>query len=97
MRRTVLLGYIPLNQPLVLLLTDPSNEACAGKLLPQPVRRQPVFREAEVEERGHIDVAANLFLLLDQVGAADVADGDLVTELREQLEHLGLDELARGD
>jgi hypothetical protein len=36
-----------------------------------------------------------LLLLLDEIGAADEANGDFVAEFGEELEHLGLDELRR--
>jgi hypothetical protein len=92
-----LLVHIPPDQSFVFLLPDPPDEARASKLLSHPVRRQSILREAKVEERGHVNGAANLLLLLDQVGTSDVADGDLVAELREQLLHLRLDKLARGN
>jgi hypothetical protein len=84
----------PLDEPLIFLLADPANEAGARERLAQSVCCEAVLGEAEVEEGGDVDVAAELLLLLDEVGAANEADGDLVPELREQLQHLRLRELA---
>lgn len=55
---------------------------------------QAVLGEAEVEERGYVDGrGAELFLLLDEVGAADEADGAFLTEGGEEGEHFGGDGL----
>lgn len=83
----------PLRQRIVLLLPDPPDEARARELLAQSVGSQAVLREAKVEEGGDVDGAAELLLLLDEVGAADETDGDLVAELGEELQHFGLCEL----
>ena len=90
---TVCVVDVPFYEALVLLLANPSDEARARELLAQPVRCESVFREAKVEEGGYVDGAADLLLLLDHVGAADVADGDFVAEFGQELQHLGLDEL----
>ena len=74
------------HQPLVLVLAEPLDEALARQRLAHPVRRQPVLREAEVEQRRHGDrVRAELFLLFRQVAAAHEADGDFVPDLGEEL------------
>ena len=80
---------VPLHKRLVPVLADPLDEAGTRELLAQPVRREAVLGEAKVEQGGYVDAAdAQLLLLLYEVGAADEADGDLVAELREELEHL---------
>ena len=85
---------VPLHELVVLLLPDPPNEALAALLLSQPVCCETVFGEAEVKEGCDVDVGSReLLLLFGEVRAAYEADGNLVTELREQLEHLGLDKL----
>ena len=54
---------------------------------PHPVCRQPVLGEAEVEEGRDGDGGrAELFLLLDEVGAPDEANGAFVTQGGEELE-----------
>lgn len=54
------------------------------------VGREPVFREAEVEERGYGDGgSAELFLLLGEVGATDEADSYFLAERGEERKHFG--------
>ena len=78
------------HQLLVLLLADVLDEAVGGELLAELVGRQAVLGEAEVEERGHVGGGrAELFLLLDEVGAAHEADGDFLAEAGEEVEDLG--------
>lgn len=85
---------VPFDELVVLLLPNPRYEALALELRAQTECGEAVLGEAEVEERGDVDVGGcELFLLLDQVRAADEPDCNLVAELREQLEHLGLDQL----
>lgn len=76
---------------LVLRLADPADEAVGREGLAQLVRREAVLGEAEVEEGGDGDAGglADLFLLLDEVGAADEADGALLAEGLEEGEDLG--------
>lgn len=58
---------------LVFLLAEPSNEAVAVERLAQTVSHEAVFGEAEVEESGDIYcVRAQLLLLFDEVGTADL-------------------------
>lgn len=58
---------------LVAVLAEPLDEAVAGERHAEPVGRQPVLREAEVEERRDGDGGrAELLLLLGEVGAADL-------------------------
>jgi hypothetical protein len=83
-----------IDQLLVLFLPQPTNEACARHLLPEPVCCQAILGKAEVEQasdryRGR----AKLFLLLDEVGAADEANGAFVTEGGQELKHFGSDSL----
>lgn len=84
-------GQIPkaeIHQLLVFLFPQPAHKVLAGQWLPEPVRRQPVFGEAKVEERGDGDLrGSELLLLFLQVGPADKADGAFVTESGEELEH----------
>lgn len=70
---------------------DVLDEAVGGQGLAELVRNQAVLGEAEVEETGDGDTsgAAKLLLLLDEVGAADKADGAFPAQLLEQSEHLG--------
>ena len=78
------------HQLLVLLFADVLDEAVGGQLLAQLVGSQAVLGEAEVEEGRHVRVGrAELFLLLDEVGAAYEADGDFLAEAGEELEDLG--------
>lgn len=82
---------------LVLRLADPLDEAVGRERLAVLVRCQAVLREAEVEERLDVHVGrAKLFLLLDQVAATHEADGGLLAETGEKLEHLGGDGLFLG-
>lgn len=80
-KSTTLLGKLELGdvskakvrELLVLFLSKPLDEAGAGKRLAHAVRNQTVLREAEVEQSGDIGGgAAELLLLLDEVGAADL-------------------------
>ena len=67
-------------------------------MLPHPVRREPILREAEVEESGDGDgLRGQLFLLLGEVGAADEADGAFMPELGEELQQGGGDGLEGGE
>lgn len=76
---------------LVLGLADPADEAVGGEGLAQLVGREAVLGEAVVEEGGDGDAGgpAELLLLLDEVGAADEADGALLSEGLEEGEDLG--------
>jgi hypothetical protein len=78
-------------QLLVLVLADPLDEAVGGQRLAQLVRGQAVLGEAVVEEGGdgHAGGLAELLFLLDEVGAADEADGALVAEGLEEVEDFG--------
>jgi hypothetical protein len=75
---------------LVLVLADPLDEAVGGQGLAELVGDEAVLGEAKVEERGDGDAGglAELLLLLDEVGAADEADGALLAESLEEIEHL---------
>lgn len=76
------------HQLLVFPFADPLDEAVRRERHAQPVGREPVFRKAEVEERGHGDGgSAELLLLLGQVGAADEADGYLFAQGGEEAQH----------
>lgn len=80
---------------LVPVLPDPLDEAVGVELRAVLVRRQAVLGEAEVEEGRHVHLGrADLLLLLDEVAAAHEADGALLAEAGEELEHLGRDGLA---
>lgn len=75
---------------LVLGLAEPADEAVGGQLLAVLVGGQAVLGEAEVEEGRHGHVrGAQLLLLLGQVAAAHEADGALLPQPREQVQHLG--------
>lgn len=76
---------------LVLGLADPADEAVGGEGLAELVGREAVLGEAVVEEGGDRDAGrpAELLLLLDEVGAADEADGALLAEGLEEGEDLG--------
>lgn len=78
-------------QLLVLVLADPLDEAVGGQRLAQLVRGQAVLGEAVVEEAGdgHAGRLAELLFLLDEVGAADEADGALLAEGLEEVEDFG--------
>jgi hypothetical protein len=78
------------HQLLVLRLADPLDEAVGGQLLAEPVGCEAVLGEAEIEHGGDVDVgAAELFLLFDEVAAADEADGDFLAQAHEEGEHFG--------
>jgi hypothetical protein len=78
------------DQLLVLLLADPLDEAGRGQRLTRLERRKAVLGEAEVEEALYRHaVGAQLFLLLGQVGTADVAYRALLAEAGEEVQHLG--------
>lgn len=69
------------DEGLVPFLADVLDEAHTRQLSAHPVGRQPVLGEAVVEQPAHVNrVAPNLFLLLDQVGAANKADGAFVPQ-----------------
>ncbi len=76
---------------LVLGLADPLDEAVGGQRLAELEGCQAVFREAKVKEGRDGDARrlAELLLLLDQVGAADEADGALLAEGLEEGEDFG--------
>ena len=86
------------DQLLVLRLADPLDEAVGGQRLAELKRREAVFREAKVKERRDGDACwlADLLLLLDEVGAADEADGALLAEGLEEGEDFGGGFLWRG-
>jgi hypothetical protein len=75
---------------LVLVFADPADEAVRGKGLAQLEGRQAVLGEAKIEEsrNGNAGWLAELLLLLLQVGAANEANGALLTELLEDVEGL---------
>ena len=76
-------------QLLVLLLSDPLDEAAGRQRLAVLEGSQAVLGKAEVEERQDVDGRrAQLLLLLGEVGAADEADGDLLAETSEEVQHL---------
>lgn len=76
---------------LVLVLTNPLDEAVGGERLAQLVCGQAVLGEAVVEEGGdrHAGGLAELLLLLDEVGAADETNGALLAEGLEEVEDFG--------
>ena len=83
-----------LDELLVGLLADPLDERCRGERDAHAVCGQTVLGEAEVEKAGDGDgSSAELFLLLDEIATANEANGDLVTELRQESEHLRRDSL----
>lgn len=70
-----------IHQLLVFVLAQPSNEALTRQWLAQSECSEPVFREAEVEERCHWNLGrAKLFLLFGEIRPANEADGAFVTE-----------------
>ena len=71
---------IPLCQRLVLVLTNPTNEALAGQHLTHSDGSKSVLSEAKVEQRRNIYGSAKLLLLLGEVGASNEANGALVPE-----------------
>ena len=82
------------HQFLVVIFAQPLDEAVARQRYSHTVRREPVFGEAEVEEGRYGNRRrAELFLLLDEVGAPDEANGAFVTQNGEELEHLRSDGL----
>lgn len=73
------------DQLLVAGLAQPADEVGRRQRLPGLEGREAVLGEAEVEERRHGDGgAAELLLLLGQVGAADVAHCDLLAQAGEE-------------
>lgn len=90
---TVDLAHVPqaeVHELLVLVLAQPGDEAVPRQRLAQSVGGEAVFRKGEVEEGGHVDGGrAELFLLFDEVGAADEADGAFVAEGGEEGEDFG--------
>ena len=86
-----------LDQLLIPVLANPIDEALARQQGAQLVRRQPVLGEAEVEARGDAQrCRPELLLLLHEVGAADVADGDFLAKVGEHSDHLGGADLGGG-
>ena len=82
------------HQLLILLLSQPANEAIAGQRLPKSYSRQAIFSEAEIEEACDGDRGcAELFLLFDEIGAANEAYGAFMAEGGEELQHFGGDGL----
>lgn len=97
-KRPSLDGYVkignvsqtPVDQLLVLILPQPLDEAARGQRLTQPNRRQSVLRKTEVEQRRNLDGrGAELLLLFDVVGAANIANGAFMAEGGKQSKHLG--------
>ncbi len=80
-----------LDKLLVPVLADVLDEAVGRKLLAEPVRRQAVLGKGKVEERhdGSAGRLADLLLLLNEVGAADEADGALLSQVVQESENLG--------
>lgn len=76
---------------LVLVLANPLDEAVGLQRLAELESGQSVLGEAEVEEGGDIDAGglAELFLLLGEVGAANVAGRTLGAESLQEFENLG--------
>jgi hypothetical protein len=97
LHRDIQIGHVvqdEAHQLLVVVLPNPLDEAVRRERHTHTDRREPVLREAEVEEGGDGDAGgAELFLLLGEVGAADEADGDFVAQGGEELQHLGRDGL----
>lgn len=82
---------------LPLGLAQPPDERLRRERRARLERREPVLGKAEVEERRDGDErAAQLLLLLCEVGSAYVADGDLGSEFGEELEDLGRGVLGGG-
>ena len=76
-------------QLLVLFFAQPLDEAVTRQRDPHPVGHESIFGETEVEEGCYSNRRrAELFLLLDEVGAPDEADGTFVTQGGQELEHL---------
>lgn len=81
-------------QLLVLFLAQPADETLTRKLGSQSVCCEAVLCEAEVEKTHNgYGGCAELFLLFDKVGAADEANGTLMAECREKLQHFRSDGL----
>lgn len=79
-----------LNELLVFLLAEPADEGLCGERNAHAEGAEPVLWEAVVEERGYRDGGgAELFLLLDEIGTAYVADGAFLAESVKELEHFG--------
>lgn len=77
---------------LIVLLPNILDEAVGLERLAEAVGGQAVLGEAPVEEGDDVDGgAAELLLLLDEVGAANEADGALLAEAGEEGQHLGGD------
>ena len=76
---------------LVLVLTNVLDEAVGGQLLAELESLETVLGEAVVEQGSDRDAGrlTELFLLLDEVGATDEADGAFLTELAEEGEDFG--------
>ena len=82
------------HQLLILLLSQPADEAIARQCLSKSYSRQAIFSEAEIEEAGDGDRGcAELFLLFDEIGAANEAYGAFMAEGGEELKHFGGDGL----
>lgn len=76
------------NELLIVVLSNPLNEARACHRLAHAIGREAVFRKAKVEQGSHgYGGSTELLLLLDQVRSSHKANGDLVAERGEQLEH----------
>ena len=85
------------HQFLILLLPQPANEAITRQRLPQSNSGQAIFREAEIEEPRDGDRGcAELFLLFDEIGAANETYGAFMAEGGEELKHFGGDGLGMG-
>ena len=83
-----------IHQFLILLLPQPANEAITRQRLPQSNSRQAIFREAEIEKpRDGDGGCAELFLLFDEIGAANETYCAFMPEGGEELKHFGGDGL----
>lgn len=81
---------------LVHVFAQPLDEGVRRERDAHTDRGETVLGEAEVEEgRDGYGGGAELFLLFGEVGAADEADGDFVSQGGEELEHFGGDGLCR--
>lgn len=71
---------------LVLILTNPLDEAVGGQGLAKLEGREAVLGEAKVEEGDNGDTgdSTDLLLLLGEVRATDETDGALLTESLEE-------------
>ena len=73
-------------QLLIVLFSNPLDKTVRCERYTHTIGRQTVLGETEIEERGYGDGScAELFLLLDEVGASDEPDGDFVAECGEEL------------